>query len=190
MTSMPKIFAICGFKRSGKDTVADYLVQRYGYTKVKIADPLKAACKLLFGLDDEQVDGHLKEVEDQRWGKTPREIMQFFGTDIMQYAFQSFMPELKRTFWVKNLCMKYKHTDAKLVVADLRFHHELEEFKKLNAKCMVIKVISDKVDTSTDEHVSEREWMTIQEDVCIHNNGTLEELYAKIDSYLSTFNQN
>jgi hypothetical protein len=28
------IFGICGFKSSGKDTIADYLVSRYGFKKL------------------------------------------------------------------------------------------------------------------------------------------------------------
>ena len=37
----PKIIAICGVMRSGKDTIANHLVENYGYENVKIADTLK-----------------------------------------------------------------------------------------------------------------------------------------------------
>ena len=36
-----KVVAISGWKRSGKDTAANYLVEEYGYTRVAFADVLK-----------------------------------------------------------------------------------------------------------------------------------------------------
>lgn len=38
---IPKVTSICGFKGVGKDTFADFLVERFGYKKIAFADPLK-----------------------------------------------------------------------------------------------------------------------------------------------------
>src|SRR5579863_3132559 len=51
------IIGITGRKRSGKDTVGNYLVEHYGFVKVSFADTLKEACKIIFGFSDEQVYG-------------------------------------------------------------------------------------------------------------------------------------
>ena len=62
-----------GFKaRSGKDTVADYLIENYGFKRLAFADALKEGCRHIFELNDEQLYGELKEVEDDYWGVTPR----------------------------------------------------------------------------------------------------------------------
>ncbi len=46
----PQIIAICGYKRSGKDTIAQYLVKKYNYKHHKITHKLKECIKLLFDL--------------------------------------------------------------------------------------------------------------------------------------------
>ena len=46
---MPSVIVgLCGRKRSGKDTLAEELVERYGYTRVAFADPLR---EMLLALD-------------------------------------------------------------------------------------------------------------------------------------------
>lgn len=42
---------------SGKDTVADFLVEEYGFAKVAMADPMKRICKEVFDFSDEQLWG-------------------------------------------------------------------------------------------------------------------------------------
>jgi hypothetical protein len=45
------IIAISGKKRVGKDTFGDLLVNKYGFTKVALADPLRNLCARVFYLD-------------------------------------------------------------------------------------------------------------------------------------------
>jgi len=52
---MKKIIAICGAKRSGKDILANHIVNKYGYTRLSFAEPLKELVKLIFNFSDEQV---------------------------------------------------------------------------------------------------------------------------------------
>ena len=47
---LPKIIAVCGYKRSGKDTIAKYLNKKYNYKHLKITYKLKECLKLLFDL--------------------------------------------------------------------------------------------------------------------------------------------
>ena len=71
---------ILGKKGSGKDTLADYLVEHNGFIKYSFADPVKNIVNILFNLSDTQVNGYLKETVDERWGLSPRVILQRFGT--------------------------------------------------------------------------------------------------------------
>lgn len=48
--------SISGRAGSGKDTFADYLSEKYGFTKVSWAGNLKEMCKFVFGLTEEQVN--------------------------------------------------------------------------------------------------------------------------------------
>src|SRR5690348_1154128 len=70
------VVTIAGKKFSGKDSIANRLVDKWGFWKLSLADPLKEAAKHIFLLSDRQLNEDLKEVVDLRWNLTPREIMQ------------------------------------------------------------------------------------------------------------------
>ena len=63
------LVAFCGYKQSGKDTAADYLVRK-GFVKMSFASPLKQGVEKLFGLTREQLYGSKKEIVDERYGVT------------------------------------------------------------------------------------------------------------------------
>lgn len=56
-----KLVGFCGLMGSGKTFAADYLVEKYGYTKVKFAKPLKDMLRAM-GLTEEHIEGDLKEL--------------------------------------------------------------------------------------------------------------------------------
>lgn len=56
-----------GFAHGGKDTVADHLERRYGYTRDRYARDLKRRTAELFDFSPEQIEGALKEVPDLRY---------------------------------------------------------------------------------------------------------------------------
>ena len=68
------IIALSGKKRSGKDTVADYLVERFGFVKYGFADPIKEIGKIMFDFSEEQLNTDKKEEIDKRWGISPRQF--------------------------------------------------------------------------------------------------------------------
>ena len=86
---MAKVIALCG-RRSGKDTIAEYLVARHGYTHISIAGPLKEAASLLFHLPLEAFETDQKDEVDPAWGCTPRQILQNFGQDMKTCFGQEF----------------------------------------------------------------------------------------------------
>jgi hypothetical protein len=57
----------------GKDTVAQVLSDKYKLKR--LAQPVKDACKVLYGWDDFILESDLKEMKDEKWGLTPREAM-------------------------------------------------------------------------------------------------------------------
>lgn len=184
---LPKIIAICGRKRSGKDTVANHLCKLFGYKNVKISDQLKIVVKQLFNFTDNQVELDEKESIDIRWGVSPRQAMQFFGTEIMQYEIQKLIPNIGRLFWIRSFIERHIKTineNDRFIISDMRFLHEYEELKKYNI--FVITIERDHVCDHVCDHASEREYLDIPANLIIHNDGTLEELLIKIDNTLST----
>ena len=184
-SKLPKVIALCGYKRSGKDTIADY-IQKYGYKKVSIAEPLKGICKTLFDLTEEQVDGKEKECVLQEYGVTPRALMQFFGTEIMQYKMQELCPFIGRRFWVDRL-LKSLNEKQLYVISDLRFIHEYESIKKMFGESFIVICVCNKNIKELDEHVSEQEWKHIKYNHIMRNDLTLMHLYQQIDDFMKKY---
>jgi dephospho-CoA kinase len=190
MKQFPKIIAICGLKRSGKDTIADYLCSNYGYTKIKIANPLKQGLKVMFGFTDEQLESDKKDEIDPRWEVQPRKIMQFIGTEVMQYQLQQIIPGIGRKVWIRSLVEEYinnsKHNDKLFVIPDLRFQHEYEELSKHNTLFWRVDRITelDKLNHVCDLHISEKEYLQIPVSH-IFKNETKNDLYSQIDNKIN-----
>lgn len=186
---LPRIIALVGQRRCGKDTVANYLTSQYGYKNIKVASALKDVCMRLFSLSDEEVEGDLKDVVHPVWLVPPRRLMQFIGTEVMQFQIEQVLPGQDRCFWVKRLCKELDNMapDTTVVISDIRFIHEVNYLQ--NAYKNDVFVVTINRDTNAkddlDAHISETEHASITSDVVIHNNASLTHLYANIEDVLT-----
>lgn len=185
VVTMPKIIALCGAKRSGKDTLAHYISYKYLYKKMAFADPLKEAVRTLFQFTPEQTgDDNLKDIVDPRWGITPRKTLQFFGTEVLQYKIQELLPGIDRKFLAKTLVSKINNDDHEhYVISDMRFIHEYEEVKKLGA--YVIRIdrpcTEENYYHDVPVHCSEVEYKNIPFDLHIRNDADIATLIKKFE---------
>lgn len=141
-----KIIGITGRKFSGKDTVGNYFVEKYGFERVAYADPLKQATQAIFDFDDEQLYGNQKEILDTYWNVTPRQTLQFIGTDLFRNHISELLPNMGKDIWIhalkrKILKIQKKNPDAKIVITDVRFPNELQAIKDLGG--ITIKIQRD-----------------------------------------------
>ena len=175
------IIGLVGNKNVGKDTLADYLVENKKFIKYAFADPLKKGLKELFGLSDEQLNGNLKEVIDPEWNITPRELMQFFGTEVMQFKLQELIPTLKRTFFLKRFeQFVLDNPDKNIVVSDVRFQHELD--KILQHQGIIIKISRKNASKTFLNHVSESEIDNFKNiTYSFDNDSSKEDLFRLVD---------
>lgn len=187
------LIAVLGRKSSGKDTFANYIINKYGFIKYSFADPLKKGVQNFFNLTDQQLlDEKLKETIDPRWGISPRKLFQIIGTDIFQNVLKEYIPELSingRNHWVIlfNQWFTSQKSDTNVIIADGRFLHEIEEVKKLGGK--VIKIIRpDKNNNNinkNDIHLSELEIDMIPDElidyIIINDTNNLDIFHQKID---------
>lgn len=181
---MPVVIGICGNKYHGKDTIADYLVRDFHFTKVSLGDPLKKALQDVFGFTNEQLWGDKKEIIDPTWGTTPRDLLQFIGTDLMRIQLGQRYPQIGQSVWVMSL---EKHINdmiangvQRIVVPDLRFPNEETVIRKFGG--FVIRVVRDGIE-SHDTHVSENSLADIHVDETITNT-TFEKLYTDTEKIL------
>jgi len=170
-----KLIGITGKARSGKDNIAKYLYENYGFTRIAFADPVKMAAQQIFGLSHAQTwDDRLKEVEIPYWGMSPRQMFQKLGTEATHPIFGS-------DVWMKRWFMAYdvlKDTDH-VVVPDVRY--DLEAQGIINLGGMIIEVQrGEGLDGEEGKHMSER-GLTINPDLIVRNNTSLDNLYASID---------
>jgi len=174
------LIGLTGIKRSGKDTVGDYFTHKYGYTKIAFADPLKDTLKILFHFSDDQLYGDLKETIDERWGITPRHAMQYFGTEIVRNRMGEMIPGIGENFWIKNAEMRIEQCGT-VVVTDVRFPNESDLIRK--RKGILIRIIRPCLN-NMDGHTSETMINDIVVDYEIVNDGTIEDLYRKVDEIM------
>lgn len=206
------IISITGLIGSGKSTAAEYLVSQHGFAEESFASSLKDAISVIFNWDRELLEGKTKESREWReqvdpwWSKrlhmpklTPRWILQYWGTEVCRYGFQS-------EIWVASLEHKLKDLNSNVVISDSRFQNEFNSLKKSGAH--LIKVtrgddpewVADALAAKKGDHQaiarihqlgiheSERAWIDTNFDAILDNNGTTEELYKQIDDLLKVWN--
>jgi hypothetical protein len=183
-----------GFRaRSGKDVIGQYLVDHHGFRRSYFAKSLKAACAAIFHLDDSYWYGEQKEVVHPYWKTTPRDIMQRVGTEAMRQGFD-------QDIWVKSLEWEIlQNPETNFVICDVRFINEAACIKRLGG--ILWKVERPSVIPAppswwthpikrllgTWEHQSERDIKHFQGwDAVILNDGTLDDLYQKIEQQIET----
>ena len=176
-----QLIGITGKKCSGKDTVADFLVRKYGFTKLSFALPLKTAAQELFLLTPQQLhDRKEKEAIDPRWGVSPRQIMQMIGTDWVRHQFRD-------DFWVRRIQYEIERLPShvqKIVVSDVRFENEKQWILDMGGQVIGL---SRKHINLSDQHESETAIDACLKNISVFDNdGPVQELYKKIEIWMQT----
>jgi hypothetical protein len=172
------IIGLLGRSRVGKDTIADLIIKNYPqYQKVRLAAPIKAAVKDLYGWDDTHLETNLKEEIDPAFGVSPREAMVYitnsmksFGGD--DFFWRRFEDQYKRGLLGKNI-----------IIPDVRYRNDVESISKLGG--IIIKI--ERKNASVPLHAFESHIDNISYDVLITNDSTRRSLEEKIKEILKCF---
>ena len=195
MSHKQQIIGIIGCVGSGKDTCGDYLVNHYKFQKIAYADKVKDVASIVFGWDRDLMQGSTKESREWReqvdefWGISPRVAMQKIGTDM-------FREHIDKDVWIKSVVKKIQSTENNYVITDCRFENEVEAIKNLGGKVIYIQrgeepewAAEAREGKPCRDGIHVSDWnpymLTKYADNTIYNNGTLEELYRKIDSLIN-----
>lgn len=200
------IIGICGFIGSGKDTVADYLVNFHGFRRESFAGTLKDAVSNIFGWDRTLLEGRTKEAREWReqvdiwWANrldipdlTPRWVLQYWGTEVLRNHFHD-------DIWIASVENKLRKTKDNIVISDCRFPNEIKSIKvnggiilrtkrgqepswyKLALEENLYKSESANIELMKLKiHASETSWIGTEFDAVLDNNGSIDELYSKIN---------
>lgn len=164
-----KIIAFTGPAGSGKDTAANAILNAYPDSEqLSFAYTLKKTCQVLFNLSESQLNDTIeKELVDPRYNKSPRELFQWMGTDIIRNTFGN-------DFFVNIMRDKINKSNKSIIVInDVRFDNEAELIKSMFGKIVKIERKEQKKVTS---HSSENGINYKYIDVIIPNNLSIENL--------------
>ena len=191
MSAAATVVALCGSHGAGKDAIAAVLVREGGFVDLKFARPMKDAVRDLFSLTPDHVDGALKDTVHPTWGITPRAMMQWFGTDVMQHSLGQLVPSIGRHFWSDRLVCAVRNEVGgnAVVISDMRFAHELDALRaEFGDRLVAIRVVRPDGTTATSygtvsdaRHESELASSSLPVDLVITNDGTLEQLETVLE---------
>jgi hypothetical protein len=195
------IIGICGFIGSGKDTVADYLVNFHEFRRESFASTLKDAVSAVFGWDRTMLEGRTKEAREWReqvdpwWAErlsmptlTPRWVLQYWGTEVCRKAFHD-------DIWIASLENKLRNSRDNVVISDCRFPNEISSIRNAGGNIVWVQrgdlpewyTVALEANRGHNWavqelkmqkiHASETAWVGTEFDFIIDNNRTIEDLY-------------
>jgi hypothetical protein len=198
------IIGVCGFIGSGKDTIADYLVNFHEFRRDSFAGTLKDAVAAVFNWDRELLEGRTKEAREWReqvdpwWAErlnmpnlTPRLVLQLWGTEVCRKSFHD-------DIWIASVENKLRNSKDNIVISDCRFPNEIKSIKAAGGQVVWVKrgplptwyhlaktanegvANSQKMLKDLGIHASETAWVGTEFDAVIDNNGSIEDLYKQV----------
>lgn len=172
------LIGITGKKYAGKTTLAN-LIQKATTAKtiqIAFADAVKEEVAKACGVTVEQIEQNKQQF---------RPILQWWGTD--------FRRKMQRDdYWIQELnrrCVNAHNQNVScVIIPDCRFQNEAQYIKSIPASWLV-RIKREATDNDYDKHASETELETIATDLCIHNNGTLNDLYHQARTLIEMINK-
>lgn len=170
-----KIIGLSGIAGCGKDTAAAAIKELEPSTDVfAFAGPLKEACKILFNFSNDQLHHPtIKEEIDERWERSPRQIFQWLGTDILR-------THINQDFFVMNMKQRIDSSKADyIIISDVRFDNEAELIRSLGGKIVKIERNNGKT-TKHSQHITEKGISPHLIDSVIQNNASIKEFKTNV----------
>ena len=190
------IIGLCGLIGSGKNTVAEHLMEQHYYISVSFAETLKDAAACIFGWDRDMLEGATpedraaRELKDEWWSErlgfdvSPRYMLQYMGTEVMR---NNLHPDI----WALSAEKLIKENPwEQYVFTDVRFPNEAAMIRRIGGKVWHVRrgILPEWFGRNPEHiHASETAWNNETFDATIYNDGTIEDLKTTIDNLLETW---
>jgi dephospho-CoA kinase len=171
------LIGIAGRARSGKDTVANFIIAAIGGYRYSFADPIRAMLAPL-GVDmNDPYWQARKEDVIPALGVSPRRMMQTLGTE---WGRNLINPDL----WLVMAHQRLLRNGPGMVISDVRFENEAAWIRKHGGR--IIHVIRPEA-KAVEAHASEDGIEMLDTDAQLFNSGTLEELQLTVRELLRVY---
>lgn len=168
------IIGLTGYAQSGKDSVANILVEVYGFTRVAFADPIR---DLLYETNPMLKEGYRVQglVDVYGWDRVKVDYPE--ARDLLQRLGVGARKTFGDTFWIEQ-ALKKVNNDGNFVIADVRFPNEAVAIRNHDG-AQVWRVKRNGV-LPVNQHVSETAMDGEKVDQIFMNTGSLEDLKTLI----------
>ena len=208
------IVALSGWKGSGKDSVAKFMVEEHGFKRIAFADVLKDMVAETYKIPRSYMDDI--QYKESALLNMPVRPVDKFSKMITEFMHKEFAPvdgslywspralcilegSIKRSadpdYWVSRALSKANDPHGKYVITDVRYRSELTKLEELvsqsKSKDELITVRVKRFDDSPSTDPSERDLDNTAMDVVIPNYNSLDHLKSKVrmfNSYLESDN--
>lgn len=210
------IILLSGWRKSGKDTSADYLVQHYAMKKLSFAKALKDHVCDKYKLTEEDVND--QRYKEQRLMSLPIKGGDEFAKSIYKSLWSELAPSydeddtneaywtpralcilegnIARTVnpnhWVDTIAKEINYKDT-FIISDFRFPNEYDRLEELFGRDEIITVRINRFETINTVHDSEHQLDNFPFDFTINNKSDIVSLYSELDKLVNNIfkdNQN
>lgn len=186
-----RLLGFGGRLASGKDALADHLVETAGYVKIGMSDALNHALLTLDPIIDQDgqwVQRYSDVIEERGYvdaKKHPevRRLLQVLGTEVGREM-------IDVDVWVKiseRMIRSLLANGKKVIITGVRYPNEVDLIERLGGRTVWVERPSDSASKSI--HISESSVLPRDFQHVVDNDGTLEDLYRKGDRLVEGVNQ-
>jgi len=171
---LPNFVGLSGYARTGKDTVADILVEEFGYRRITFADRLKNFIAAVFPEVAARVDAvGWEEAKEQL---EVRRALQVVG----RAAKKHIHPDV----WIISALGDMSDYDGeRLVITDVRFFNEADVVTDRNG--MMLRICRNGVGPANDDESEVSMDRYDRYFSVVHNDGSIEDLRSRVHENLA-----
>jgi dephospho-CoA kinase len=163
-----RLIGLAGRARAGKDTVAEYLANNYGFKQFSFAEHLKNVAEVAGwnGLKDEK----------------GRILLQHLGDTLREYDKDIFIKNLTAKIETYERMVSYALLETRVVISDVRLPSEIEALKNLGASIWYISRSIEGIE-KVPAHITETlNPDSFKFDYVFDNSSSFQALYSGVDT--------
>lgn len=179
----PILIGLHGKPRSGKDTLANYLIKKYSLLRYGPSVPVKNTAAAMFDVPRHYFDDDkMKDQVDPFWKITYRQMAQKVGKESSRDVFGD-------DIWLRHVQKLLIHIAdsppdvdqySGIILADIRYANEAEWVQQMGGT--VIFIVRDNLpESSGTDHPAEAGLSLDLADIVVYNNSTINDMYIDVE---------